>query len=239
MHMLWDIARTVAFSLLSIIALFFLTKMIGNRQVSQLSLFDYINGITIGSIAAELATSLETDVLKPLTAMVIYALATLIVSIINSKSLKFRRFAMGRPIVLMEDGKIYARNLNKARVDLSEMQMQMRGMGYFNLDEVQTVVMEPNGRISVMPRAECRPVNPRDLGLEPSVEKPVTNVIMDGVVLRRNLQFTGNNEQWLRNRLAELGIADPERVFLATCDQNNVLSVYLRLSKERNMDIFT
>ena len=85
MPVLWDIGRTVLFSLTSIVALFFLTKMIGNRQVSQLSLFDYINGITIGSIAAELATSLETDVAKPLTAMVIYALATFAVSIISSK----------------------------------------------------------------------------------------------------------------------------------------------------------
>ena len=74
--MLWDMARAALFSIVSIVALFFLTKMIGNRQVSQLSLFDYINGITIGSIAAELATSLETDALKPLTAMVVYALAT-------------------------------------------------------------------------------------------------------------------------------------------------------------------
>ena len=70
-------------------------------------------------------------------------------------------------------------------------------------------------------------------------EKPVTNVILDGEILRENLRRTGNNEKWLENRLKELGIADPKRVFLATCDGNNVLSVYLRITKERDMDIFT
>ena len=74
--MVWDLTRVAIFSIASIVALFFLTKMIGNRQVSQLSLFDYINGITIGSIAAEMATSLEKDALQPLLAMTIYALAT-------------------------------------------------------------------------------------------------------------------------------------------------------------------
>ena len=239
MPVLWDIGRAVVFSLASIVTLFFLTKMIGNRQVSQLSLFDYINGITIGSIAAELATSLETDAAKPLTAMVIYALATYVVSIISSKSLKFRRFSMGRPLVLMEDGRIYARSLARARVDLSEMQMQLRGMGYFNMDDVQTVVMEPNGRMSVLPRTNRRPVCPEDMGMQLPEEKPVTNVILDGEILRENLRRTGNNEKWLENRLKELGIADPKRVFLATCDGNNVLSVYLRITKERDMDIFT
>ena len=239
MSVLWDIGRTALFSLTSIVTLFFLTKMIGNRQVSQLSLFDYINGITIGSIAAELATSLETDVAKPLTAMVIYALATFAVSIFSSKSLRFRRFAMGRPLVLMEDGRIYARSLARARVDLSEMQMQLRGMGYFNMDDVQTVVMEPNGRMSVLARSARRPVCPEDLGLRLPEEKPVTNVILDGAVLKDNLRRTGNNEKWLENRLKELGLADPARVFLATCDGSNVLSVYLRITKEREKDIFT
>ena len=82
--MVWDLTRVAIFSIASIVALFFLTKMIGNRQVSQLSLFDYINGITIGSIAAEMATSLEKDALQPLLAMTIYALATWLVSILNN-----------------------------------------------------------------------------------------------------------------------------------------------------------
>ncbi len=237
--MLWDLGRVFVFSITSIVALFFLTKLIGNRQVSQLSLFDYINGITIGSIAAEMATSLEQDVFEPLLAMAIYALATYLVSVINNKSLAFRRFSMGQPIVLMEDGKLYERNLVKARLDVSEMQMQMRSMGYFNIDDVQSIIMEPNGKISVLPRSERRPVNPQDLGLKLAPEKLIANVILDGVVLERNLRHTGNNEQWLRNKLKELGIDDVSKVFLATCDFQNTLSVYLRVKEKGDMDLFT
>lgn len=237
--MVWDLTRIAIFSIASIVALFFLTKMIGNRQVSQLSLFDYINGITIGSIAAEMATSLEKDALQPLLAMTIYALATWLVSILNNKSLKFRRFSMGQPIVLLEDGKLYGENIKKARLDLSEIQMQLRGMGYFNIDDVQTILMEPNGKLSILPRSRKRPVQPGDLNLEVPQERLVTNVILDGVVLMKNLRHTGNNEKWLENRLHELGISGTEKVFLATCDDENTLSVYLRVKDRKDMDIFT
>lgn len=237
--MLWDLLRIALFSIGSILALFIFTKMIGNREISQLSLFDYINGITIGSIAAEMATSLERNAFEPLLAIAIYALVTYLVSILSMKSLKFRRFAMGQPIVLMEDGKIYDKNLHKARLDISEMLMQLRGMGYFNLDDVQTIIMEPNGRVSVLPRSQSRPVNAQDLGLQPAPEKIVTNVVLDGVILQRNLKFTGNNEQWLLNKLHELGIGDVKKVFLATCDYENTLSVYLHVKERGNQDIFT
>lgn len=213
--------------------------MIGNRQVSQLSLFDYINGITIGSIAAEMANSLEKDALQPLLAMTIYALATWLVSILNNKSLKFRRFSMGQPIVLLEDGKLYGENIKKARLDLSEIQMQLRGMGYFNIDDVQTILMEPNGKLSILPRSQKRPVQPGDLNLEVPQERLVTNVILDGAVLVKNLRHTGNNEKWLENRLHEMGISGTEKVFLATCDEENTLSVYLRVKDRKDMDIFT
>lgn len=91
----------------SIIALFILTKLIGNKQVSQLSLFDYVNGITIGSIAAEMATSLENDFLKPLTAMVIYASSTIVISYVSCKSEKLRKLFQGSSLILYQNGNLY------------------------------------------------------------------------------------------------------------------------------------
>ena len=108
-----DVLYILATSLGSIIVLFFLTKMMGYKQMSQLSMFDYINGITIGSIAAEFATSLEDDFLKPLTAMIVYAAMAFLISILCNKSIKMRRFFTGEPIILIDDGKIYKDNLSK------------------------------------------------------------------------------------------------------------------------------
>jgi len=222
----------------SVIALFFLTKIIGNRQMSQLSMFDYINGITIGSIAAEMATSLENNFLKPLIAMVVYALLAALISIITSKSIKLRRFLTGESLVLFDNGKIYEANLKKSKLDVNEFLTQCRTHGYFDIANLETAILEPNGRISFLPQSTQRPVMPCDLNLTPPREKPVINVIIDGVVLRDNLKATGNNDRWLEKQLHAQGISKVSDVFLATCDCENKLNVYVKIEKKTAGDVF-
>ena len=225
-------------SLGSIIALFILTKIMGNRQMSQLSMFDYINGITIGSIAAEMATSLENDFIKPLTAMIVYALLSVLFSFATSKSIKLRRILTGETLVLFNEGKIYKSNLKKAKLDVTEFLTQCRNSGYFNLSDIQTAILEPNGKISFLPLAAKRPVTPGDMNLFPLQEKPVVNVILDGKVLQDNLKFTGNNMQWLKKQLEMQKISKIKDVFLATCDYENNLSVYIKIEKPMTRDMF-
>ena len=117
---MFDYINLVWQTLLSFIVLFILAKMIGYRQISQLSLFDYINGITIGSIAAEMATELESNPIYPLVAMVLYGIFTIIVSRMTAKSIKARRFITGEPVILLNNGLIYKKNLTKARMNLNE-----------------------------------------------------------------------------------------------------------------------
>lgn len=222
----------------SLITLFFLTKLMGNKEMSQLSLFDYINGITIGSIAAEMATSLENNFLYPLLAMIIYALSVVLLSILTAKSIKLRRFLTGKSMMLFDNGKIYKGNLNKAKIDLTEMLIQSRIHGYFDLNDVQTIVLEPNGKLSFLPKASSRPITPKDMNLTPNQEKLVINVIMDGKVLNDNLKFTGNNKIWLQRKLKEQGINRVKDVFLATCDFKNTLTVYKQIYKPLTRDVF-
>ena len=222
----------------SIVALFILTKLMGNREMSQLSMFDYINGITIGSIAAEMATSLEDDFLKPLLAMVIYALAAIFISVVTSKSLKAREILTGRPLILYENGKIYKKNLKHAKLDISELLTQCRINGYFDLANIQTAILEANGKISFLPVSLQRPVTPADLNLNPTQAKLLVNVILDGNLLKNNLKFTGNDETWLKKELKKKGISQISDVFLATCDGNNTLNVYLQIEEEKHHDLF-
>lgn len=223
--MLSDLLNVALASLGSIIVLFLLAKLMGNKQMSQLNMFDYITGITIGSIAAEMATALESDFLKPLIAMVIYGLAATAISFIASGSVRARRLINGRSILLYHNGTLYKKNFTKARLDLNEFLTQCRINGYFDLSEVELAMLEPNGKISILPAANYRPATPEDLGLTPPKSEILANVIIDGRVLTENLKHTGNNLQWLQQQVKSQG-QKIEDVFLATCNHQNDLTLY-------------
>lgn len=235
--MTMDLFQVVLTSVGSVVALFILTKIMGNKQMSQLSMFDYIVGISIGSIAAEMATELE-EFEKPLIAMVVYALLALLMSLANYKSVKLRRILTGTSLILFDNGKLYEANLKKARIDVNEFLTQCRSKGYFNIANLQTVVLESNGKISVLPLSTERPVTPKDLNITPPEDKPVIDIIIDGQIMFNNLKYTGNNENWLNKQLKIQGVNHISEVFLATCDNENNLSVYQKIKKKMTRDIF-
>ena len=225
-----EILKIVILSFSSLVTLFILTKLMGNREISQLSMFDYIIGITIGSIAAEMATALESDFIQPLVAMIVYALCTLVISIITSKSIKLRRIITGKSLILFDNGKLYRNNFKKAKLDLNEFLMLCRTSGYFNLSDLETVILEPNGKLSFLPITNKKPVTPTDLNLDLPTDKLLINIILDGKLLRKNLFQTGNDEIWLRKQLTSQGFNDLNEIFLATCDSNNNLSIYKKIN---------
>ena len=233
-----DILKIIWLSLGSISILFILTKLMGNKELSQLTMFDYIVGITIGSIAAEMSTSLENNFVEPIVAMLVYGLVTIFISYITRKSLKLRRFFTGKSKILLDNGILYRKNFTSAKIDLSDFLMECRINGYFNLNDIQTAILEPNGRISFLPKCNKRPATPEDLNLSPSSENILYNVILDGVLLKENLKKSGNNINWLQNNLKKQGISDIKKIFLATCDNENNLSVYVKLDKKNKHDFF-
>lgn len=212
-------------ALLSSLALFIIAKVMGHKQMSQLGVFDYITGITIGSIAAELATEIE-EPLKPLVAMIVYGGVTVLLSLLTSKVARARKFINGTPTIIMNNSKIYRNNMKKAKLDLSEFMVMCRQEGYFDLAEIHTAVFEYNGRLTVLPRNNKKPATPDDLNL--TVEEPhiSTEVIMDGKVLSENLHRLGLDTKWLDTQLKDMGYKSAKEVFLGLCDDNNVLTLY-------------
>lgn len=232
------IIKIIFLSLGSIFILFILTKIMGNREMSQLSMFDYIVGITIGSIAAEMSTSLENNFWEPVVAMLVYALIATGISFLNCKSLKFRRIFSGRSKILLDNGNLYRKNFIKSKLDINEFLMQARINGYFNLSDIQTAILEPNGRISFLPNSNKRPATPEDMNLNLSPENIVLNLILDGVVLEENLQKTEKDIKWLEKELKKQNITNFKNVFLATYDNNNSLNIYVKWQKENKHDYF-
>ncbi len=224
-------------SLFSIIALLILTKLMGYRQVSNLSMFDYINSITIGSIAAEMATNLEGDYLKPLTAMIIYAGFMIVISKVSQNSIFFRRLINGKAVILYLHGELYNENLRKAKMDVDEFLIECRINGYFDLTQVEAVILEPNGKFSILPVTENRPATPKDLGITPTQEELFANVIVDGNILKYNLAHIGFDEKWLDKQLAIHNIKSPKNVFLAICDRQGNFYAYQKMSHIVDKDI--
>jgi uncharacterized membrane protein YcaP (DUF421 family) len=234
-----DILKISLASVGSLIILFISTKLIGNKQMSELNMFDYINGITIGSIAAEMATSLESDFYHPIIAMTVYTIAILIISRLSQKKVGLRRFFTGKSIILMENGKIYQKNFTTAKIDINEFLSQCRVNGYFNVDDIDTAILEQNGKISFLPKVAARPVNTKDLNLALIQEKISVSVILDGNIMSENLNRSGNDVEWLKRELAKQNIASEKEVFLAMCNtSNNTLSVYAKLNNSSDKDVF-
>ena len=212
-------------SLLSFAALFLAAKLVGRKQISQLNFMDYITGITIGSIAAELATELENP-WKPLTALVLYGLVTWLVSAVDLKLMRTRRYLNGAPVILMDGGKLFRDNLKRMNLELSEFLVLCRQQGYFDLSAIRTAVFEYNGTLSILPYSNRRPATPQDLSLELSPEYLSVEVILDGRIIDENLRRMGLSATWLQKQLAAQGISSASQVFLALCDQDHRLICY-------------
>lgn len=148
-------------SLFSAAVLFIIAKIIGHKQVAQLEFFDYITGITIGSIAAELATTLDKPWWKPTVSMIVFGIITVVLSVLTRKFPRSRKFINGTPTIILNDGKLYRKNMKKAKLELSEFLLLCRQEGDFNLDDIQTAVYEYNGKLSILPVSTKRPLTPR------------------------------------------------------------------------------
>ena len=209
----------------SYVVLFLSAKLIGHKQIAQLDSFDYVTGITIGSIAAEMATDLENP-WQSFTAMGVYMLLTWLMTMIGMHSLRSRKFLNGSPSIIMQNGRLFPKNMKKAKLDLSDFMVMCRQQGYFNLEDIHLAVFEYNGKLTILPTAASRPVTPEDLRLAPAQEEMSTEVIMDGRVLDENLRRMGLNAQWLSKQLKAQGIDSARKVFLGLCDSQNNLTVY-------------
>ena len=231
--------RAFLVALFSIIALFLLTKMIGNKQVSQMNMFDYVNGISIGSIAANLAISDQPkDFFIILVAMVTYALFAFGISLMTIKSVKLRRILSGKPILLVEKGVIYRKNLLKARLDINDVLTLARSQGYFNLADIEYAIMENNGKVSFLQKAPSRPATFADMNIMTQPDSLVYNVIIDGKLMPQNLRHSGKDNIWLDKQLHAQGYNNYKDIMLATVDGNNNLSVYKSIDKENKSNIF-
>lgn len=166
--------------------------------------------------------------MKPLIAMAIYGIVSILLAVISNKFPRSRKYINGTPTIIMDNGRLYRKNLKKAHLDLSEFMVMCRQQGYFDLTAIQTAVYEYNGTLTILPVSDQRPVTPGDMELKPTQELIFIELIMDGRILDENLQRMGLNRIWLNNQLKLQNINSAKDVLLALCDRNNKFVVYER-----------
>lgn len=237
-----EIFPTLIATLTSIVTLFILTKIMGYRQMSQLSLFDYITGITIGNFASDIASARhltilsadegETPFLTLFLGMITFALVSVMLNSLTDYSLTISRIVSGHPMLLLEKGKIYQKNLKKAHFDLGEFLTQCRINGYFDLNMLEYAILETNGQVSFLPKTDYRPATPGDFQLNLPEVTLYATVILDGKIIGENLQQLGKDSTWLIRELKKHGVSHFQKVFLATADPNGSLRIYMKNKNE-------
>ncbi|MDD1367295.1 DUF421 domain-containing protein [Bacillus sp. MHSD17] len=211
-------------SVFILIILFAITKWLGKRQISQLSFFEYIAGMTIGDIAAQVSTGLDSKFFHGVFAILIFAVVPFLTGILSLKNKAARDFFEGKSTVLIKDGKILEDNLKKEKYTSDELLELLRGKDAFSVADVEFAVLEPSGELNVLLKKDRQPLTAKDIGLKVANEKEPQTVIMDGNILDEPLSSSGHNRAWLHSELEKLGVVI-ENVFLGQVDSYGQLTI--------------
>lgn len=231
-----EILDVILRCLISLITLFFVTKMIGKKQVSQFSLFDYVIGISIGNFAAEMALNLDSDYLHGTVAVIVFGIVAYLVSILTLKNLKMRKFFIGDPTIIIEDGKILYKNLKRTKFDINDLLEECRINGYFDISEIDYALMEANGKISFLAKPDYQKPTNKDLNIKKQKTGLCANLIIDGQIIHESLKIMHKNEKWLKHEIKVKGYKI-EDIILATLDLEETFKVYGKNVNSKAYDI--
>lgn len=213
----------------SVLSLFVLSKLIGKKQIAQLEFIDYILGISIGSIAAEMATDVDD---KPIyyyiIAMLIFVIIDIIFSYVSKKSPLLKTLIKGRPLAIIYDGKLNYKALKKSKLDVNDIISLCRDKNYFDISKIAYAILENNGSISIMPKIEYTPITLTDMNIIKSPSKLPCYLIIDGEISYSSLNQIGKSKTWL---MAQINLSDDKqlkKIIIAIYDyeNQNVMATY-------------
>lgn len=212
-------------SIMSIIVLFFITKLMGKKQASELSLFDYIIGISIGNFSAEMVMNLDYQYINGVIAVITFGLVSCFVSHITAKSIILRRFLIGEPTIIINDGKISYSALIKSKLDINDLLEQCRNAGYFDVSQISYAVLEVDGKLSILPKIDYQVPKLSDLNIKGEKSVLSSNLIIDGSIMINNLKNSNKTITWLNKELKKKGYSNYKKILLATLT-NNKLTIF-------------
>ena len=214
-------------AIFSFIVLFTLARILGKKQISHLTFFDYVVGIVIGDMASTMAIETQMKITNGLIGLVVYTLLSIIIAYGAIKSFKFRDLVESSPSILIKNGKVMEKNLFKHKMTYDDLMNGLREKDAFIIDEVEMAILETNGQISVMKKPEYQALTPKDIGLRMKDNHAPSLIIIDGTLLENRIKSLGYTKDWLHSEIKKKGAKDFKDVFLAQIDSNG--NVYVDL----------
>jgi len=215
-------------SVITFIGLLGLTLLMGRKQLSQITFFDYIVGITIGSIAAVIAVDRTINIIDGAIAIVVWAVMPIIVGYIALKSIRFRVLVDGEPKIVIQNGVIINKNMLKEKYNIGDLLMQLRDKGVFDITEVDYAILEPNGKLSVLKKQQYNTITLKEMNINSDSPGLMTELIIDGKIIEKHLESIGKDTRWLFNQLKSRNVANVDTVVFAGYQSNSGLYISLR-----------
>ncbi len=212
-------------SIIAFFTLLIIARILGKQQLSQLTFFDYVLGITIGSIAATLSVDLSSRAWPHWVGLMVWAVIVWGLQMLTIKSQPAAKYIVGEPVIVIMDGKIREEAMSQIRYTLSDVLEQLRDKGIFDLKQVSYAVVETTGKLSVLLKPEFLPATPKDLNLPTQASGLSTELIYNGIFIDDNLKRANVDRLWLEQQLRDKGIKDISEVFLATIDSSGNLYI--------------
>ena len=192
-------------------------RLMGKREIGQLQPFELAISIMIADLAAvpmaELGIPITNGIIPILALLVMY----MIISLLNMKSVNFRKVISGQPSLLIYRGKIDEKILKRERITINELQERLRVDNIFNLSDVEYAILETNGQVTVIQKPEKRNLMPQDFNIIPEYEGIPYDLIIDGKIMEENLKSIGRDKNWLEKQLKKFD-AKPSNTLIATID---------------------
>ncbi|WP_237174957.1 DUF421 domain-containing protein [Paenibacillus xylanexedens] len=217
-------------SIIAFLTLIIYTRVLGKQQMGNLTYFDYINGITIGSIAGTFATDLSSKAWIHFVALTIFTIITIIFQYITLKNRTISKLMDSDPTLIIQNGKILEQNLSKMRVKIDELTMMLRQKDVFDITTLDYAILEPDGSLSVVLKPENQPVTAKDMHMHPPKSKLMTEIIIDGLLIKQNLEERNKDINWLSEQLKKQKITIQDIAFAAILPNDKL---YVDLFKDK------
>jgi uncharacterized membrane protein YcaP (DUF421 family) len=207
-------------------SLFILTRILGKKQLSHLTFFNYVTGITIGSIAANMVIVSTNEFFKELTCLIIWCVLTILIGYISLRSGKYRVVLDGEPTILVKKGTIDKVALKSSKLNIDDLTMMIRQKNIFSITEIDYAILEPNGTLSVLKKPQFQNTQKSDMQINESLPQFIpSEIIVDGSIIRKNFKELGITEEWLNLQLKISGVKSAKEVFYAEIQPNGDLFI--------------